>query len=313
MDEADFYRDGGKESFRIALGRATRGQRVKMGTTCWGVDTQVDRIMTGEQRNFSRARYPFSVAENADVLESIEQARQELDPWDFDEEYACVRGGGSDTFPPALLRAATHPEPGLRLEELEADGEYFAGYDVGASGHPAILTILEPAGPQRWRQILIQQAMDSKGQGLSLPAQERFLSELLERFSRLVLVVDVTGIGMQIGQALRERFGRRRLIWMQAGSKPSDAPPQDRRGMTLAAKYALEGGEAGSLQLLHDTEQWKQFRRTRIQGEKVEQPGSKKKTHYDRFWACIYAWYGIIAGARRSPYREGNLIVIGGR
>lgn len=309
LDECDFYRDGGKEAFRIGMGRATRGGRVNMGSTCWSQDTMLDQVMQGAERKFSRARYPADVAEHPDVVEALENAMAELGADEVEEEYYCVRGGGGvTTFPSALIAGATRGA-GLALDELPPGGRYVAGYDVGASRHPAVLTILQQTH-DGWEQALIDEARDDHGAAMTLPAQQKMLEELLGRFPALVLVPDVNGIGMQIGQALREQFGARRVLWMQPGSRPPDLPSQDKGLMITECKRALEAGE---LWLCQDRDQALQFRRTRLVGGKVEQPGSHKRTHYDRLWAAVYAWYGVAATqGRHSFYADRELIVIGG-
>ena len=44
----------------------------------------------------------------------------------------------------------------------------------------------------------------------------------------------------------------------------------------------------------------------------ILQPGSKKKTHYDRAWVVAYAVYGIRNGRRESVYEKRGLIIVGG-
>lgn len=307
LDEVDFYKDGGRDAFRQALTRLTRGGHMTMGSTCFGIDTKLDEVMQGKERNFSRARLPWSVAEQQSVVDMITIARQELSTEDFEEEYECVRGGsGIETFSADLLRFAAHElSVSLTLDDAISRGTaQMIGYDVGASRHPAIATLIEHGADRVWRQTAIVEM-----RGMSLPKQQAQLEALLKEHPTLSLCIDALGIGMHIAQALEAQFGSR-IVLMKAGSRPEDMPKMDKSEMTTELKRALEAGE---LQIALDREQSLQLRRTRLAaGSKVEQPGSKRATHYDRFWALAYAWYAVRNAKRESVYERRGLIVIGG-
>lgn len=305
LDEVDFYKDAGHDAKRIAMGRITRGGRVTMGSTCFGIETELDKTMR-TSGNFSKCRLPYTVAQKPEVQEAIELARQELDDVDFDEEYGCVRGGGSgDTFSVELLRRVQHKLGAIDQENLPSSQPLLLAYDVagGTGRHPALLTALVHDADRVWRQRCIVEIRDR-----SLPDQEAALIELMDRLTSAVLVVDSTAIGLHIAQSLKARYGKR-VILMQPGSKPADMDPQDRVQMALELKRLLE---AGDLELLPDKEQTLQLRRTRIVNGKIEQSGSKKKTHYDRMWTVTYAAYGIRNSSSRSIYERRGLLVVGG-
>ena len=321
-DELDFFKDGGKETQRISIGRIARGGRVTLQSTCWGAGTVIDNLMqgmdeAGERQDdpVSRARYPWAVAERDDVLATVELARETLDEADFLEEYECVRGSmGSDPFPAELLRQQTHEEEPADLEKskimLPPGFEYVMGYDVGkGSGrHPSIASVLEKGSDGIWRQVAIHQPM-SGFRPLTLPEQHDWLREMLHRVPTLKVCPDAQGIGAHIAEALTKEFGPRRIVNMIPGSKPQDLPSQVKEEMVTEAKRALENGE---WELMPDRVQFQQFRRTkRDPAGRINQPGTRKKTHYDRFWAAIYAWYGVQAmKARTSPYSDHGLIVV---
>lgn len=314
LDEVDFYRDGGHEAFRAAMGRITRGGRITMGSTCFGVDTQLDKVMAGEERAFSRSILPWSVAEQPEVLETIMLAKQELDPEDFAEEYECVRGGStSDTFPAQLMRRSQHDGWTADPDTFEPAGPCVAGYDVGRTRHPSVLSILVDEGGI-WRQRVLHAPTDSEGGKLSLPGQHTWLRDLMRRVKRMRLVLDVAGVGAHIGEALHEEFGDDRVVMMYPGSKPATLPSQEKAEMVTEVKRGLEAAE---LELVPDVELAKQFRRTRLlAGGRVEQPGSRKRTHYDLFWSTVYSWYGTRAAENTVSAYEGRGLVVlqaGGR
>lgn len=330
LDEIDFYRDGGRDVFRAAMGRVARGGRVTMGSTAFGVDTQLDRTMQGQcqecsrreedhegldhpyLRVFSRARLPWVVVQDEDMLKSIHMSLAELDAEDAAEEYECLRGGStSDTFPAVLLMRQTHDYEAQDPILWEPSGPAVAGFDVGKSRHPSILSILERGNDRIWRQSVLHQPRKGSlvdGEPLTLPEQHTFLRELMRRWKTMKLVVDVGGIGAHIGQALQTEFGDR-VIAMHVGSRPENLPKQDKIEMVTEIKRALEASE---LQLVQDREQAMQFRRTRkLPNGTVDQPGTSRRTHYDRFWATVYAWYGATAGrGLESAYSHKQLFVI---
>jgi phage FluMu gp28-like protein len=304
MDECDFYRDGGQQTFRVALGRVTREKRrLDMGSTCWGVDTKLDQVMQGEDRNFSRYRFAHTVAENEDIRESVEIARSELTPEEFDEEYGAVRGaGGKLEFTPELLRSAMHDEGAISWTELDPRARLVGAYDVGGGQHPSMLTIFEKRGT--WDQRVLEEIREP-----SLVRQGDRLDEIMRELPSLVLVIDRKGIGQEMAERLQSKWGRRRVLWMQPSGGKNDE--QNTSEMVTRCKLALE---EATIRILSDREQSLQFRRTTKTKEgRVEQPGSRRRTHYDRFWTVAYATWGITSGARHSGYHERGLIVIGGR
>ena len=171
LDEVDFYQDGGKTAYRAAITRVMRSKqlRVTLGSTCFGQDTMLDQLMQG--RDFegatdidpvqSIARYPWPVAEDPDVVAGIEIARRTFDPVDFSEEYECVRGGtGLDPFPAELIRQQTHGYDRFEIDEVgrlicESGEPLVAGYDVGQSRNPSILSLFEHEPYGVWRQVAL--------------------------------------------------------------------------------------------------------------------------------------------------------------
>lgn len=330
LDESDFYKDGGRDSFRAGMGRIARGGRLTIQSTCFGQQTKLDNLVQGVDESdqetktpISIARYPYTVVENPLVIESIEMAEQTLDEHDFLEEYACVRGlASADPFPADLLRRQWTEEDPVTMQGgtvggtilMDREAQAVAGYDVGkGSGrNPSILSLFVLDYDGKWHQRLLHQPAQGFAP-LKLPDQHHWLQRQMREYPNLILVPDGQGIGAQIAQGLTNEFGRR-VITMIPGSKPANLPPQSREEMTTELKRQLEANE---MFLLNDRDQTKQFRQTKRGPDgKVLQGGSKTRTHYDRYWATAYAAYGISALRRvRSPYADHGLRVIqvGGR
>jgi len=326
LDESDFYKDGGLDMYRVAIGRVSRsGGRVSMGSTCFGQDTMLDRGMQGIGQDghadramnaISRARYPWTVVENPEVIEAIDLARATLDADAFAEEYEGVRGGlGGAPFPAELIRRQTHSGASAAMVDNELvwnpGGMLAGGFDVGQTRNPSCLSLFEKVPGEPWREVALVKITRPNGSHLSLPEQHEWLRGLLAQWPMMRLCVDARGIGAHISQLLEKEFGIRRVVSMVVGSKPQMRRPQDKREMVTELKRALEARE---LELLPDKERALQMRRTvRKPNGDYDQPGSNKDTHYDLFWATAYAQYLIAEyGRLDSVYNHRSLAVVGG-
>lgn len=329
LDEVDFYRDGGKDMYRAAVTRVMRGSmlRITLGSTCWGQDTELDRLMRMVNDDGSPdpdvvqsiARYPWPVVEDTEQLEGIELARKTLDDADFVEEYECVRGANAlDPFPAELIRRQTHEYGGFPLDEfgvlmVESDAPLVLGADIGQTRNPSIFSLFEQSSWGTWIQKACYMPMRGAGRdarGLTLPEQHEYLDEMLTRLPNLKVVVDGRGIGAHMSQALALKY-RTRVVVMMAGTRPTDQEAMDKDGMIVETKRMLEGDD---IQLLPDKEQAMQFHRTRRNPvtNRYEQKGDRKETHFDRFWATAYAGYGIREHGRgRSAYSRHGLAIVG--
>jgi len=348
LDEMDFYKDGGEQAFRIAIGRIARGGKIVGGSTCFGQGTTLDKIVSRdveleEASKASVGRIPYYAAENLEALQTALLAMATLTADEFEEEYECVRGALGDTFPASMVHAATHEEDEWTVEDgflcepdvddegvgwrrIETSAPMVLGVDVGQTKNPTIGSLLVKEGSQ-WIQHAVL-APNEDGHPLSLPQQQRWLASLLDHHRSLKVVVDAIGIGAGPAEALLEKFGDDRVLLMVAGiADPTqklsaraakkvrrrDLPPTDKYSLTVELKVGMEAGE---LMLLGEREQAKQLKATKLKtGHTVEQPGSRRKTHYDRFWALAYSWWGVRAlrGSTGSPYNRRGLLVAGGK
>lgn len=316
LDEADFYADGGTDAFRAGLTRLIRGPhlRLTMGGTVFGSGTKLDKVMhENEDTRFSRAVFPYTVVEDDARREGIEAFMGELDEDEAIEEFMCVRGGGAtDSFPPALIRASLSPFEPVASTSWNPTGPAVVGADIGKSRHPTIVVGLEQMG-HTWQPRVIEQP-EMGGQSLTLPQQQDYLDRLMEQIPTLVLAVDVSGLGQQINDYMSSRYGSRFIAINSSSTEYARArglPPMGRYELATEVKRALEASEVA---LPTDRSLMQQFGSTQLSADrKVIQPGSKRSTHYDRFWSFCYAWYAANARrAVRSVYANRGLIVVGG-
>lgn len=312
IDESDFIKDGGEDVFRAGLTRVLRGGRLTIGGTVFGEGTKLDEVMHHTPHTkFSRAILPWTVV-GQDWRENIVELRAELPPEQAIEEYDCVRGGGAtDTFSPTLIRAATQEHEVVPLHEWTPTGACVLGFDVGKSRHPSIAFGLEKFG-NTWRTMVLETPVAPDGQPLSLPKQERYLWDTMERLGNLILCVDVNGLGQQIGDAMTAGFPTRFIPLNSSANPPEGYPAWSKKELVTAARYGLENGE---WTIPQDRELARQFRNTSLKADgRVEQPGSKRTTHYDRFWSGMYAWYASHAGrGLLSVYGHRGLLVVGSK
>jgi phage FluMu gp28-like protein len=332
LDESDFYKDGGHDMYRVAIGRVGRsGGRVSLGSTAYGLDTMLDRGMQGlgedgktddRMRVISKARYPWPVAENPETLAGIELARSTLGEDAFAEEYECRRGGlGGSPFPSQLIQRQTHQQAQVAVIDgndtegpeivWSPSGLLAGGFDVGKSRNPSVLSLFEKVPGEPWREIGLIELRRPDGQHYQLVDQQRWLARWLREWPMLNLAVDSKGIGAQLAQGLEKEFGTRRVTAMELPSKPDNRLEQNWRSIITESKRQLESKEC---ELVPNMKRARQFTRTaRKPNGDYEQPLLDKDDHYDLFWATAYAQYLMSDyGRLRSVYNERPLAVVGG-
>ena len=296
LDEIEHYRPGqDTEVFTAAMGRVTRRfRRLTVGSSVFGEETMLARLMEpGAYPDFLKFSLPWTAAEKPDVIAGIAMQRRNMAPEDFSQEYECVRNGSGDSaFPQDLIRRCWHDEPPRDVTGLDSEATFVAGYDPGGSRHPAVLTVLDSSGG-RW----VQRVLRAK-RGEPLAQQEAILDGLLRDNPGMRLAIDQAGVGLQMSQSLTSRWGRRVL--------PIVFTEATRNEMTLNLQHLMQDD---SIAILRDSEQAFQLNRTRrLPGGKIEQGGSDRRHHYDKFWALAMA--AVLVTGHRSAYSEHGLKVI---
>jgi len=333
LDESDFYKDGGHDMYRVAVGRVGRsGGRISVGSTAYGQDTALDRGMQGvgedgradeRMKVISKARYPWTVVENPETMAGIDLAKQTLSPDAFAEEYEAIRGGlGGAPFPSTLIQRQTHQNAQALVDAgTDTDGPELVwnvsgilagGFDVGKSRNPSVLSLFEKLPGSPWSEIALLELRQPNGRHYALEDQQRWLARLLDSWPMLKLAVDSKGIGAQLSQSLIKQYGDRRVIAMEVPSKPElHTLEMNWRTIITESKRQLESNEC---QLVPNHKRARQFTRTaRKPNGDYEQPLIDKDDHYDLFWATAYAQYLMAEyGRLRSVYNERSLAVVGG-
>ncbi len=280
LDEVDHYRPGqDKEVFTAAMGRVTRQKRrLTVGSSVFGEDTVLSNIMdkqAGRYPDFLKFVVPWWAREDeSDRLDILKQ-RNNMPAEDFAQEYECRRGDSTNSaFPQDLIRRSWHDEGETAFDRLDPSGTFIAGFDPGGSRHPAVLTVCRLQGDEYRQvgQVVIRNE--------ALATQEARLDELLGTLPGLRVAIDRMGIGQHMSESLERRWSRNRVVLVTFSK-------QTKNQMVLDLKKNLEDGR---LTILRDKELAYQLNRTRrYPGGEIEQAGSDKKTHYDKFWALAMA------------------------
>lgn len=296
LDEVDHYRPGqDTETFTGAMGRVTRNRRrLTLGSSVFGEDTVLSKVMSPDNYpDFLKFRLPWWVSENEEVLENIGAQRRNMPEEDFAQEYECHRGGATDSaFSQDLIRRSWTERESVDEMGLDQDGIYLAGFDPGGSRHPAVLTVLQQEG-DTW-----EQRVQVEMRNVQLRDQEDRLHQLLVALPGLRLAIDSMGLGQQMSENLRTRWGARvKLVTFSEATRSE---------MTQNLKRLMEDAR---VRILRDRRLAHELNRTkRAPGGKVVQSGSERSYHFDRFWALAMAAYLVATG--KSVYESREMRVI---
>lgn len=204
----------------------------------------------GNPKGFSLHRITLEDALNEGLLDKLQQKWEPDDPrqeWDeaeyfdscrreqsseesFLEEYMCQPSDDAGAYISYdLIDACLYP-PGTAWEtELDPAGTYYLGFDVGRTTDLSIIYIVEADGSARRTRRLIEMSntkfadqRDTLYRYLSLPCIRR-------------ACIDATGLGMQLAEEARDRFGAKvEPVTFTAGVK-EDMATTTRRAMEDAA------------------------------------------------------------------------------
>ncbi|MES4792796.1 MAG: hypothetical protein C4321_07205 [Chloroflexota bacterium] len=172
--------------------------------------------------------------------------------------------------------------PGLSAAIANADSKIgiYAGYDIARKRHQSVLTLLAPQRlGGRWRLVLIGFL---RFRNAAFPVQEALLRWLLHQPIVRQLSLDATGMGMQMGESLRNSFGSRAI------PVEFTAPTKERLATYLALCY-----ERGLLYHRADRDLKSQIYAVKKvatpSGNLVYRATEADDHHADAFWALALA------------------------
>jgi phage FluMu gp28-like protein len=209
----------------------------------------------------------------------LEQQHAEcIDEEQWLQEYCCIPADEAAAFISYdLINACTEPELRLlTLGELEArlstlEGPLFLGLDVARNHDLCVLDVGEKIGDVVWDRVRLE--------FLDQPFAE--IESALYRLLRLKQLrracVDATGLGMQLAERAREKFG-----WK---IEPLSFTERTKEDLAISLKIDLEKRQ---LRLVDDDQLRADLRGIRKEvtlGGHSRYAGESEGSHCDRFWA----------------------------
>jgi phage FluMu gp28-like protein len=174
-------------------------------------------------------------------------------------------------------------------------GRYlYAGYDVGATHHSAVLVVLEEFRMPDGATFQIERLRE-KFDGLLLKEQEAKLMQLMSYGIIRKLNIDATGIGMQMAQNLKKRYRSNVEEWQMGGTA--------KKKELLATNFKIRM-EHQTIGIFFDKETVDQLyaikRKVRANKTVVYEADEKVRHHSDIAWALMFA---SLAGTKASAQR----------
>lgn len=137
-------------------------------------------------------------------LEELRATVPDQQTWD--QEFMCIRrADNSSLLTYDLIQGCEEANLTLAedLEKLPTDKVYYAGYDVARKNDLSVLWVLERVGDVFWTRVL------RTLQGVNFAAQEGLLNLLMENRSVKRLCLDASGMGMDLAERLKNKWGHR--------------------------------------------------------------------------------------------------------
>lgn len=162
-------------------------------------DGIVERIIMRKKR-LAEVPAPDAKARQ-DWLDELRSTCPDGDTWN--EEYLCIPSSDASSFLSyELIDSAVAQNLKLACDPdgLPADGDLYAGYDVGRKHDYSVLWVLQRVGDVYWTRMV--RVLDRQ----SFASQEALLRSLMNRRNVRRLCIDQTGLGMQIAERMADQF-----------------------------------------------------------------------------------------------------------
>lgn len=173
----------------------------------WGLHrvTLADAVAQGLVEKIQKLSGPDEI-KRADFLEDVRSDC--VTPVEWAEEYCCQPSAESGSLLSYdLLGGCERPAESLRLatspEQLEADGSYYAGFDVGRKHDLSVLWVLAKLGDVYETRMLRELSREN------FTAQEGLINVLMANRAVKRICIDETGIGMMLAERAVQRWGSR--------------------------------------------------------------------------------------------------------
>lgn len=296
LDEFALHKDQ-RELYRIAKPATQWGGQISIISTHRGTATVFNEIIRsieeeGNRMGWSLHSIPIQTAVEEGIVERINQAsganetreaflkrlRDEcIDEEQWLQEYCCIPADDGAAFISFEMITACE-DAGARKNFdylLDAKNPLYVGVDFGRKKDLTVIDVEEKVGDVMWERLRLE--LDRK----SFTEQEHELWRILELPQVKRACLDATGLGMQMAERAKERFGWKIEEVMFTGpvkeelAFPLRAAHEDR---TL--RYSADGKLRADLRGIK--------KETTAAGN-IRFIGESEDSHCDRFWAKALA------------------------
>ncbi|GIM47026.1 hypothetical protein DNHGIG_25750 [Collibacillus ludicampi] len=236
--------------------------------------------------------------------EQLHELFNAMDLESFQQEFECAFIDDSTSyFPLAMVYACVMDDENGEQDQLMARdlkelrektiGSLGGGYDVGRRKDASELVSLDDTGNGKVLRYLASYKQSD------FELQERELSRFLEIAKPLRLCIDETGIGMQMAEGLRKKYGSQ--------VEPIPFTNANKEAMAIALHKEFEKGRAGIL-IPNDRDLISQIvaikREVTSTGAFRYSVERNEKHHGDKFWALALANWALQAKAKEIVLEE---------
>lgn len=222
LDEFALHQDQ-RELYRIAKPVTTWGGQLEIISTHRGANTVFNEILRdikehGNSMGWSHHRVPLQAAIDQGLVEKINgktgrnESRSDyaarirtecLDEEQWQQEYCCAPADESAAFLTYEMISACEAADCLKDFNYlrECGNPLYLGFDVARKGDLSVIDVGEKIGDVIWDRLRLELA------GKKFSEQEYELYRLLELPQLKRACIDSTGLGMQLAERARERFG----------------------------------------------------------------------------------------------------------
>lgn len=316
LDEFALHQDQ-RLLYRVAKPVTTWGGQLEIISTHRGVGTVFNEIIRdiaerGNPMGWSHHKVTIHDAVEDGLVERVNaktgksRSREDylakvraecLDEEQWQQEYCCVPADEGSAFisyemvESCRMPMSETPRGALEKRLMESEGPLYVGVDVGRKRDLTVIDIGELQGDVMWDVARVELSK------VSFSEQEEVLNQILYWPTLRRACMDATGLGMQMAERARERFGWRvEPVTFTGPVKEALAFPlraafEDRR-LRLDVTPALLADLRG-------------VKKETTSAGNIRFGGEVADSHCDRFWALALKWHaafglGQEAGAIRQ-------------
>ena len=286
LDEFAFHSDA-QEIWRAMYPTVTRGFKVCICSTANGMSNMYYDIWS-RNKEFSKHETDIykAVKEGLTLqgtIDDLEAGINDSDAWA--QEYRCKFLDAATAFIPyGLIGAAEHKDTQMEWDplSLHIQGDLYLGVDIGRKKDLTVFWIMEKVGDVFWTRGV------KEIKNASFTLQRDLLYSIIPFMKRAC--IDSTGLGMQLAEEARERFGPR--------VEPVVFTLNSKEDMSVTLKRSFEDRQLRIPATPEIREDIHSMKRLITSSGNVRFDAARTEDgHADRFWALALA---VHAGSNPS-------------